>query len=518
MQVAVAGATGFIGRAVVAALREAGHTAVALSRGRRAVLPGLGHRRADLVAGGPDLAAALAGCDAVVNLVGIKRPEPGQDFAAAHVEVVRRLIDAMRTAGVARLVHISVTGARDDPARPYRASKFAGEHLVMSSGLAWTIVRPGPVYGPGDDFVRNLVGSVRHAAVFPAPGGGAAPMQPVAVEDVAAAVVAALARPAAAGRAYDVVGPERLSLRALVERVAAAIGLPVRVLPVPVALLRPVVAALERLPDPPLTRSQLDLLAEGFVGDPEPLREELGVTTAALTPARIAALGRDAPPLLGLSLRLRRGDEDRSLRPWSSGLPRAAAIAGLGVVAIAALGAWTEHIWWRMLAANAALAPLCLLAVPLPWRALLRPTPRALLAGLVAALALLPLGWLGSQVLFALAPATRAEVAAVYAWSELLPVWATLPLLLAIAAGEEIVWRGALGLSAAGRLGPWWGCAVAAAAFTAAHVSLGLPALLVAAAGAGFFWTWLALKTRSLAAALVCHVAWDAAVMWLRLY
>ena len=87
-----------------------------------------------------------------------------------------------------------------------------------------------------------------------------------------------------------------------------------------------------------------------------------------------------------------------------------------------------------------------------------------------------------------------------------------------VAAGEETVWRGAVAFAVAGRLGPWWGCAAAAVAFALAHVSLGLPALVVAAAGAGLFWAWLGLKTRSLFAVLVCHVLWDACVAVFRLY
>lgn len=521
MRIAVVGASGFLGQITARALLQAGHAVVGVSRGRRdrPAIAGVTWREADAARGGPALAAALAGCEAVVNLVGIKRPERGQGFEAAHVEAARAVLAACRTAGIRRVVHVSVAGTRAAPRRPYLSTKLAGEREVMSSETAWTIVRPGPVFGAGDDFVRNLAATLRHAGVFPLPDGGRARLQPVAAEDVAAAIVAALERPVAVGKIYDVVGPEALTLAEIVRRVATALGLPVRLLPCPAPLLAAALSVLERLPDPLLTRAQLGLLTDGVVGDPAPARAELGVDPRPLTGERIAALAAGVRPWLGISLRLRRGDEDRYFETCSKGtLPRVAGIVALGIALIAGLGAITGQIWWRMLLANAILTPVCLLAVPLPWRALWRPSARALLAGVAAAGFLLVAGWLGSQVLFALAPGTRAQVEGVYAWVGLLPAWAAALLLPAIAAGEEVVWRGAVAFGVAGRAGPWWGCAAAAVAFAAAHVSLGIPALVLAAAGAGFFWAWLGLKTRSLSAVLVCHALWDACVAGFRLY
>ncbi|MDC0674627.1 NAD(P)H-binding protein [Nannocystis radixulma] len=522
MRVAVAGASGFIGQATVAALLQAGHEVVGLSRGRRgrAERAGLTWREVDVGRGGPELAAAIAGCTAVVNLVGIKRPEREQSFAAAHVVTVEAIAAAMQAAGVRRLVHVSVAGPRAEPRDPgpYMASKRAGERTVMSSGTDWTLLRPGPVAGPGDDFVRNLAATIRHAGVFPAPDGGRAPLMPVLVEDVALAVVAALERPAAIGRSYDVVGPEILTLREVVQRVADAIGLPLTLVPCPAPLLAVAVTALEKLPDPLLTRAQLGLLSHGLVGDPGPAAAELGVVTRPLGPERIVALAAGVEPWLGLSLRLRRGDEDMFFRTCSKGLVHVAWLVPLAIALIWALGGLTEHVWYRMLAANLVLVPLCLVTVRLPWAALWRPSGRALLQGVLAAIVLIAAGWVGSRVLFALTPEARVEVAAVYGWVTLLPAWVAALLLPLIAAAEEVVWRGAVAFAVASRVGPWWGAGASATAFALAHVSLGVPALVVAAASAGFFWAWLGLKTRSLFAVLVCHVLWDACVAVLRLY
>ena len=91
-----------------------------------------------------------------------------------------------------------------------------------------------------------------------------------------------------------------------------------------------------------------------------------------------------------------------------------------------------------------------------------------------------------------------------------------MPLLLLIVVGEEIVWRNAVTLPLAARLGPWRGTVAAAAVFALAHLPLGVPLLLLAALGAGAFWSALVLKTRSAVPALVSHVLWDLAVLfWL---
>src|SRR5262245_20811573 len=113
MRVAVVGGTGFIGRAVLAALRQSGHEAVALSR------------RTGFDALRPD-PAALRGAGAVVNLAGIKRERGSVTFESVHVDLVRRLAAAMKEAGVRRLVHVSVVVARPDPRLAYHDTKHRG--------------------------------------------------------------------------------------------------------------------------------------------------------------------------------------------------------------------------------------------------------------------------------------------------------------------------------------------------------------------------------------------------------
>src|SRR5206468_7022434 len=139
--VAVVGGTGFLGRHVVRALQNAGFSVSALSR----------RNGFDALHPNPESLGALRGMDAVVNLAGIKREDGNQTFQGVHVELLRTIISTMKTAGIRRLIHVSVVVARPAPDLPYHDTKWKGEEIVRASGLDYTILRPGVIYGEGDD-------------------------------------------------------------------------------------------------------------------------------------------------------------------------------------------------------------------------------------------------------------------------------------------------------------------------------------------------------------------------------
>ena len=536
MRVAIAGGSGFVGQHTARLLAAGGHEVRVLARGLRATaavncpegqVPGdspeagvgataaIDRVRVDLNGEPAALAAALRGCDAVVNLVGVKLAG-GQGFTAAHVGAIERLLAGCAAAGVQRLVHISVAGVRDDPRRPYLASKWRGEQAVIGSGLRWTILRPGVIFGAGDDFITNLTAMLRQAAVFPMPARGRSLLQPVAVEDVAAAIVAAIERTDTVGSCFDVVGPERLTLRAWVRRVATALELRTWPLPAPALLLAPALAVMERwLAAPPLTVAQLGLLGDGVVGDVTQTRVLLGREPAALDLAQIAALARPVGPWLGVSLRLvSRAEDRRSLAEYGAPTARLLLFVSFAALLITGLRAVTGDIWRCMAIANLILIPTALLGLGLPWRALLRPRGWHLVFGTCAALVMYAGGWLGALGLRALAPTMMASISELYAWATLLPTAVAVLVLALVVGGEELVWRLGVALPVAGRCGPWWGCVASALAFTLAHLYVGPPVLWVAAFACGLAWAWIAVKTRSWWPGFVCHYLWDVAVIY----
>ncbi len=528
--VALAGGSGFIGVHVAADLIAAGHRVVMLDRGTRSLpanLVGVERRACDLT--GAIDPQWLADCDVVVNLVGIKRSDNHQGFEQAHVDLVRNLRDAAQRAGVARLIHVSVAGARHDPDSAYLASKARGEAVLREpgsgAGLGPTILRPGVIYGCGDDLLRNLADSVRAAPYFPAPraGGRFAPLQPIAVTDVALAIRRCIERPASAGREYDLVGPESLELPELLARVVDVVGRPCRALPIPVWLLRPVARVFERFSkDPPITVSQLELLAGGVVGDGEPARRELDLDPRPLDRAAIEAALVEFRPRLP-SVRL---VPDRAARRELDQLAGAVTPARLGlfaVLAVVGLLVSPQLIpgspWFRMAALELALSLVAVLALPLEWARMWTPSAKRLALGVGLGVGM----WLAAlgvtSAIAWLIPELWSGVGDLYGWANEIELALALPLLVIVVAGEEIVWRGALGLGLAARALAVERVGLAALGsgvlFTLAHLTTGNALLWLAAALAGTVWTAIAIRTRSLFVSFVCHLVWDASLLWL---
>ncbi len=512
MRVVVAGGTGFIGRHVVDALVEHGHTPVVVSRSVRARADGVATIAADVARScAPDV---VRGADAVVNLVGIKIGRGDNTFAAAHVDAPKHLVAAMKAAGVARLVHVSVVQT-GDASGDYHATKREGEAVVRESGLDWTVLRPALVCGPGDDAITRLVQFVRAAPIFPVPSGETGPLQLVDVRDVALAVVRALERFAAIGRTYDIVGPERVTLRTLAHRVGAALDLPVVTPPLPRGIMRVAASVLELVPgDPLLTRSQLGMLLDGLHGDGTAARDELGLEPRVVDSGAIGTWAARAPALLP-SVRLVVDGEHRAwLYRFGAALPAVAWLAPLAIATLLA-GPWIiADVWLRMCTLEAALAVVALVAVPLPWRALWRPRTRALVTGLAIGAATWALAVLVIAALQRGAPAAIDALPAMRAWAGAWPLATAVPMLVVVVAAEEIVWRTAISLPIAARIGPVRGSIAAGLLFAAAHVTMGPPILLLAAVLAGTGWAMIVIRTRSVFAAFVAHLVWDATLIW----
>lgn len=148
----------------------------------------------------------------------------------------------------------------------------------MASELDWTIIRPTMIYGtPADRNMVRLLRALRRLPVLPLPGGGKGLQQPVHVDDLASAIVAALERPATIGRAYDLAGPEPISLRAVIQEAGKAVDRHPSLVPLP---LGPMVAAMRAYeavaPSPRLKSEQIARLAEDKAVDISPARADLG--------------------------------------------------------------------------------------------------------------------------------------------------------------------------------------------------------------------------------------------------
>ncbi len=227
-RIAVAGASGFIGRHLVRLAHELGHDVVGLVRSPKAgeAVRAAGGRPVELPEDAKALAKALEGREALVHLAQIGAERPGQTYEAVNVGLTARLVEAARASGVTRIVSFSGLGvARYGQSRRvtsrYFLSKLRAETIVFASGIEGVVFRPSDVVGPGDGFVPSVLRTMA-AGEVERPGDGSYRMQPIAVGDAAAAILAALSRPRGAFPVvFDLVGPEPLSYARLLERLAA---------------------------------------------------------------------------------------------------------------------------------------------------------------------------------------------------------------------------------------------------------------------------------------------------------
>ena len=294
-RVFVTGATGFVGRTVIQALRAEGYVVRCLvRRGSERDLRGVEaiERVEGDVLSRQTLEEGMAGCDAVVHLVGIIREHvpTNTTFYRVHVQGTGNVVAAAASVGVRRYIHMSALGAREGARSRYHQTKWAAEEAVHACSLPWTIVRPSVIYGRGDGFVSLLVWVVRRLPVVPLIVGGR--LQPVPVEQVAQGVARALARPSAVKQTYEVGGPDRVTLGELVDLIGKVLGRR-RILKfnVPRVVVRVATRALHRLPYFPLTPDQLLMLEEDNVCDPAPFFSTFGLAPLPLATGLRQLLG-----------------------------------------------------------------------------------------------------------------------------------------------------------------------------------------------------------------------------------
>lgn len=289
MRVLVTGGTGVVGTATVTALVQAGHTVRLLSRHARKdsrQWPEGVESRPGNVAAPESIARAADGCDAVLHLAAIvDESPPGATFERINVEGTRNVLAEAARAGMIRVIYVSSLGA-DEGESPYHRSKRAAEGLVRAYGGSWTILRPGNVYGPGDEQISLLLRMVRTLPAVPLIGGGEQPIQPAWHEDIAQAMVRTVERADLPGRTLELAGGDLTSQKDLVDRLARITDRDVArvALPDMLASFGTKVLGLVGI-DVPINDGQLQMLSEGnriAEGRDNALVTVLGITPTPL--------------------------------------------------------------------------------------------------------------------------------------------------------------------------------------------------------------------------------------------
>lgn len=274
MKVFLTGGTGFVGSEVLRQLVAAGHVVRALvregSERKLAALKNVEVLQGD-VTDAASLAGALAGCDAVIHLVGIIREFPGRGvtFQKLHVEATENILEAAEKQGVQRYLHMSSNGACEQGNTAFHRTKWQAEELVRDTNLDWTTFRPSVIFGPGSEFVSMLADLIRKLPVVPVIGDGQYRMQPVALEQVAASFVKALQMPETIGTAYQLGGDKSYSYDEILDLTARALGKKKATkVHQPLFMIKPMIKMMQGCERFPITSDQLTMLVEGNVCDP----------------------------------------------------------------------------------------------------------------------------------------------------------------------------------------------------------------------------------------------------------
>jgi len=204
--------------------------------------------------------AAVEGADGVVNAISLYVEHGGDTFHSVHVEAAARIARAARRTETRRFVHISGIGADATSSSPYIRNRGEGEAAVQAAFPGAVIVRPAVMFGPDDTFLTTILQLLRTLPAYPLFGDGRTRLQPVYVDDVAAAIAQILRQTQRPYPIYELAGPRVYSYEELLRTISRTAGLRPRLVPIPFVVWDAVAGLAKFLPRPPLTRNQVELM------------------------------------------------------------------------------------------------------------------------------------------------------------------------------------------------------------------------------------------------------------------
>ena len=284
--VAVVGGAGFIGRNVVRELCKKGVRVNVGCRDTESAkfLRSMGDvGQVNLikvnVANYDQMARLIEGADHVISLVGILHETKGNTFETVQAKGPMLVGKIAREKNVRSLVHVSAIGADVNSKSLYASSKGLGETYIRDEFEKTVILRPSIIFGPDDNFFNRFANLAAFAPFLPLVGGGTTKFQPVYVQDVASAIMVALEDSAKVGNDYELGGPSIYSFRELLELLERHTLRKRALVNIPFFLASLQAKFLEILPNPPLTRDQVQLLkTDNIVSQDALTLQDLGIS------------------------------------------------------------------------------------------------------------------------------------------------------------------------------------------------------------------------------------------------
>jgi uncharacterized protein YbjT (DUF2867 family) len=298
-RVTVFGGTGFVGRRVVRHLRDSDTRVRIVSRHRGL---GEGDGIEQITADAHDelsVKTAVAGADGVVNAISLYVEQGTDRFHSVHVETAAKIATAARQAGIRRFVHVSGIGANTASPSPYIRSRGEGEAAVQTAFPGAVIVRPAVMFASDDAFLTTILRLLRSLPVYPIFGDGRTRLQPVYVDDVAAAIAQILRQSQKPYPVYELAGPRVYSYEELMRTIARIAGLRPALIRMPFAFWDALARVAEMLPRPPLSRNQVELMQiDTMASESLPGVRALGISPRSLEDELEAILKQNKPRAL----------------------------------------------------------------------------------------------------------------------------------------------------------------------------------------------------------------------------
>ncbi len=288
----ITGATGYIGRHLVARLVAQGERPRCLVRemnGAKRILPA---DKVELVQGATtspaSLDAAVQGVDTIVHaafLTADRKQSTGNEYEKTNVQGTANLIKAAKKAGVKRIIEISGLGTRPDKPGSYMQGRYLAEKMLKESGLDWTIIQPSVLFGKNAPFIKGLADLIRTSPIVPLIGGGKIMFQPIYVEDVVTVIIKVLEDPLnTTNKTYTIGGPAYYSFTQIIDALLQAMHKQRIKAPAPTPLVCLGAAVMEAvLPKPPLTKAAMTLFTFDNTTDLQSVERDFGFTPMSFT-------------------------------------------------------------------------------------------------------------------------------------------------------------------------------------------------------------------------------------------
>jgi len=294
------GASGLVGKALLARLADAGTPVRCLVRDPRRLGSLRVHVQIALgdLADPPSFRNAMRGVDTVIHLAAAIRDQPQGSIEELAAIATWRMVDAAQRAGASRFIFFSALGASTQSRSRFLRAKALAEGAVRESPLSTVTFAPSIIYAPGDHFLSLLSRLALVPAITPVMGSAQAAFQPIWVEDVADCVLACLRSEVAGTTRYELAGPQTLTYQQIVELVLASLGRRRRLVHVPTPIVLRSLKLLERVAGPRAfaTADEAELMEVSLLSATGTLdAERLGVAPHAMAEVlESAARGQDA--------------------------------------------------------------------------------------------------------------------------------------------------------------------------------------------------------------------------------